>query len=59
MSISKLSMENSRKFQELYLKNFSINLTEDEANLKGRQLIQLIELIHRPISNNSNSLPKK
>lgn len=36
-------------FQKLYIEEFGINLSEDEAIDRGGKLIELIQIIYKPI----------
>lgn len=45
----KLSIEAITDFKKIYLAEFGIKLTDDEANSKGLELLNFIKLIYKPI----------
>jgi len=50
-------MQLSRKaiddFKKIYLEEFKVNLTDEEANKKGLELLNFIKLIYKPIPINA------
>jgi hypothetical protein len=48
-----LSEEQIAKFQAIYRKCFGEEISKDEASKRGTKLIQLIELIYKPIEDKS------
>lgn len=45
----RLSKEAITKFKEIYLAEFNVTLSDDEANSKGLDLLNFVKLIARPI----------
>jgi len=45
-----LSDEQIRKFQMLYKKHFGKEISQEEAYEKGANLIRLVELIYKPMT---------
>lgn len=39
-----------RKFQELYKARFGIDISKEEALAKGTQLVRLMELVYKPMT---------
>lgn len=55
----RLTDEHIRKFQAIYKARFGVDLTEDEAREKGTQLLRLMELVYKPMSNEEYELVQK
>jgi hypothetical protein len=48
----KLSNEAITKFKKIYYETFAINLTDEEANERGLELLNFVKLIAKPIPKN-------
>lgn len=44
-----LSIKAITDFKKIYLKEFGVRLTDEEANTKGVELLEIIDLIYKPI----------
>jgi hypothetical protein len=47
----KLTSKHIADFQQLYLEEYGITISEDEALERSTKLIELIRIIHKPITN--------
>lgn len=45
-----LSDKKIEEFQQLYLKHFGQKISREEANERGNNLIRLIELVYKPMT---------
>lgn len=52
-----LSNKAINDFKKIYLEEFGVDLTDEEANKKGLELLEFMKLIYQPIPINSE-LPK-
>jgi len=44
-----LSIKAITDFKKIYLNEFGVRLTDEEANKKGVELLEIINLIYKPI----------
>lgn len=51
MQLSKRAVDD---FKKIYLKEFKVSLSDEQANSKGLALLNLVKLIYRPINKNEN-----
>jgi hypothetical protein len=47
------------KFQELYKARFGVDISKDEALAKGTQLLRLMELVYKPMTQEEHELIHK
>ena len=47
------------KFQELYKARFGVDISKDEALAKGTQLLRLMELVYKPMTEEEHELIHK
>jgi len=52
----KLSNKALEEFKKIYLSEFGISLSDDIANKLGVELLELFEIIYRPLPKNGGSL---
>lgn len=45
-----LTDKNIEKFQILYKEKFGVEISKDEAQEKGRQLLQLMSFVYKPVT---------
>lgn len=45
-----LTSEQVEKFQELYKKRFGVEISYEEAQISGLKLVQLFQLVYKPIT---------
>lgn len=50
-----LSNQTISSFIELYFRKKGVRLTEEEANIKGLELIEFLKPIYKPIVNNGQN----
>jgi hypothetical protein len=48
-----------RKFQELYKARFGMDISKEEALAKGTQLLRLMELVYKPMTQEEYELIQK
>ena len=48
-----------KKFQELYKARFGVDISKDEALAKGTQLLRLMELVYKPMTQEEHELIHK
>lgn len=51
MQLSKRAIDD---FKKIYLAEFKVSLSDEQANSKGLGLLNLVKLIYRPINKNEN-----
>lgn len=50
----RLSQKAIADFKKIYLNNFGVNISDEEANGKGLELLNFFQLIYKPISISGN-----